>query len=46
MAATQHLTPAVVNIKILVNVDPSRATKTKFISENCRLSFIESVHER
>ena len=39
---TQHLTPAVVIIKIPEKVGPSRATKAKKRNENCRLGFIES----
>ena len=30
----------------LVKVDPSRATNPKQRNENCRLDFIESVHDR
>ena len=33
-------------VKILVKVDPSRATKTKIKRWNYILGFIESVHER
>ena len=36
----QHLTQAVVTIKFLVKVDPSKATKQKLMSENFRLVFI------
>ena len=38
MAATKHLTPAVVIIKILVKVDTSRSKLKKY--ENCRLGFL------
>ena len=35
---------ALLDINILVKVDPSNAINPKIISENCRRFFIESVH--
>ena len=45
MAATQHLTPAVVNIKILLKSRSLKSNQTKIKTENCKPGFIESVHE-
>ena len=45
-AATQHLTPAVVNMNILVKSRFLESNQAKIKNENCRSGFIESVHER